>query len=412
MHKKPWQIVIALSLLVPFGIFAPLASTSAVDTSRQTFYDSGVPNSLISDSDFIAIDSMSVNDIQSFLTSQGSYLTQVSENGRSAAQIIYDAAHGSGEASGSLNGIEITTSTGTISPRSLLATLQKEQSLVTLTEADRASNPDSYTNRLNRAMGYGCPDSGGCNDKYKGFTNQVEWAAWQLRYNYEAAGQTQSWWNTYYPADSTQTCAKQYILNQLCSITNTQSNIGDGWLPPATATVTLTNRATAALYRYTPHTFNGNYNHWKFMMQWFGVGNTSASVSSVNDTVDVSTKTYGTTIKVSGSKASGDVVYYSGNQVAGSGSTSWEATLSPDVGTSSISIEYRNSSNQVIATKKVNVERRHFGDIDGDGTIELKDLSLLGESYGVGVTDYDWRDLNGDSVVDILDLSKLSEVWP
>ena len=33
--------------------------------------------------------------------------------------------------------------------------------------------------------------------------------------------------------------------------------------------VTLTNNATAALYRYTPHVFNGNYNFWKFFQAWF-----------------------------------------------------------------------------------------------------------------------------------------------
>lgn len=34
-------------------------------------------------------------------------------------------------------------------------------------------------------------------------------------------------------------------------------------------TVTLSNYATAALYRYTPHVFNGNYNFWKFYTLWF-----------------------------------------------------------------------------------------------------------------------------------------------
>jgi len=33
--------------------------------------------------------------------------------------------------------------------------------------------------------------------------------------------------------------------------------------------VWLTNNATAALYRYTPHVFNGNYNFWKFFQAWF-----------------------------------------------------------------------------------------------------------------------------------------------
>ena len=37
----------------------------------------------------------------------------------------------------------------------------------------------------------------------------------------------------------------------------------------ATQTVTLSNLATAALYRYTPHVYNGNYNFWNFFSAWF-----------------------------------------------------------------------------------------------------------------------------------------------
>ena len=38
---------------------------------------------------------------------------------------------------------------------------------------------------------------------------------------------------------------------------------------PATQAVTLTNFASAALYRYTPHVYNGNYNFSKFFNEWF-----------------------------------------------------------------------------------------------------------------------------------------------
>ncbi|HEV7449159.1 MAG TPA: hypothetical protein VGP13_01320, partial [Candidatus Paceibacterota bacterium] len=34
-------------------------------------------------------------------------------------------------------------------------------------------------------------------------------------------------------------------------------------------TVMLSNLATAALYRYTPHVFNGNYNFWRYFNAWF-----------------------------------------------------------------------------------------------------------------------------------------------
>ncbi|HOE74889.1 MAG TPA: hypothetical protein PLC05_01190 [bacterium] len=187
-------------------------------------------NNLISDSDFVNINAMSVDRVQNFLNSRGSCLAGFSENGRSAAQVIYDAAHGYGEASGSINGININTSTGTVNPGVILATLQKEQSLI--------SDPGRCTaNVLVKAMGYGCPDAGGCNPKYAGFTKQVEWASWQLRYNYERAQGT--------------------------GFSDYQVGQGFCWNDwNGTHCGTFDNRATAALYRYTPHVYNGNYNFW------------------------------------------------------------------------------------------------------------------------------------------------------
>ncbi len=193
-------------------------------------------NNLISDGVFINKDDMSTGDIQSFLEQRGSFLKDYSEGGRSAAQIIYDASHGYGEASGTWNGIVINTSTGTVNPKVLLVTLQKEQSLITM--SDR--NDDA----LRTAMGYGCPDSGGCDSKYTGFTNQVEWGAWQLRYNYERASGLGF---------------SDYQVGQTVTFSD--------WNGSHTAH--YDNRATASLYRYTPHVYNGNYNFANLYDQWF-----------------------------------------------------------------------------------------------------------------------------------------------
>lgn len=187
------------------------------------------PSSLISDGTFVSTSSMDTGAIQRFLQSNNSYLKDFSENGRSAAQIIYDAARGANEAAGSINGITINTSTGTVNPQVILVTLQKEQSLISRTTRD--------DNALRKAMGYGCPDSGGCNVRYAGFTKQVENAAWQLRYNFERA-QGRGF------AD--------YQVGQTFSF--------DDW--NGTHTGRFGNRATASLYRYTPHVYNGNYNFW------------------------------------------------------------------------------------------------------------------------------------------------------
>jgi len=187
------------------------------------------PSNLISDGTFVDINSMNTGSIQRFLESKNSYLKDFSENGRSAARIIYDASHGYGNASGSINGITINTSSGTVNPQTILVTLQKEQSLITKSTRD--------DNALRKAMGYACPDSGGCNPSYAGFTKQVENAAWQLRYNFERA-QGRGFGD--------------YQVGQAFSF--------DDW--NGTHTGIFGNRATASLYRYTPHVYNGNYNFW------------------------------------------------------------------------------------------------------------------------------------------------------
>jgi len=80
------------------------ASIIKVPTASATSFNS---SNLISDGEFVNIDDMSKDEIQRFLVAQGGFLQNYSENSRSAAQIIYDASHGYGDATGSINGITI-----------------------------------------------------------------------------------------------------------------------------------------------------------------------------------------------------------------------------------------------------------------------------------------------------------------
>ncbi len=382
-------IVMAVAL-TPVGL-TPKAL--AFDTSSGNYINGQYYNSLVGDGDFVDVGSMSAASIQSFLQSQGGYLAGAPSSvlgdragGRSAAQIIYDAAHGSGEASGTLNGISITTATGTVSPKALLVTLQKEQSLVTRT--------DFSQNALNKAMGYGCPDSGGCDAKYNGFTNQVEWAAWQLRYNYEAAGKDASWWSSHYSTHYYNGYSRSH-------------NWGNTYY-----VVTYKNRSTAALYRYTPHVGYGNYNFWRLMIDWFGVGTSSGggSTLAINDTETISQTTYRSKIKIAGTKATDSRAFFITTLIADTGSSSWSTEFDAPVGVSEYFVYYRDGNGTELAKKKITIDRRKTGDVNGDTKVDLLDVSSMSDTWGLTVKDDASINLNPDTdnVVDLLDLSLLA----
>lgn len=150
-----------------------------------------------------------------------------------------------------------------ISAKVILATLQKEQGLVTAT----APSAD----KLKIAMGYGCPDTAPCDALYFGFYNQVYGAASQLK---RYTDTNSSFWASkkvgttvnigYHPKSfaSPPTCGKQSVY--------------------------IGNKATHALYIYTPYVPNaaslgnlwgtgdgcssyGNRNFWRNYNQWFNL---------------------------------------------------------------------------------------------------------------------------------------------
>jgi hypothetical protein len=176
------------------------------------------PNYVISDKELTDYDSMHMGQIQSFLESKNSYLaTYVDPIIRiTAAQAIYDAAR-----------------LHQINPKYILVLLQKEQSLV---ENGVAITPG----RLDWATGYGICDSCKKTDakvqKYKGFTNQVDWGAGGTRYYFDNPNNFKFQTGSTYNIDGEQ--------------------------------VTIANDATRALYTYTPH-LHGNENFYNIWQRWF-----------------------------------------------------------------------------------------------------------------------------------------------
>jgi hypothetical protein len=165
-------------------------------------------------------------------------LRNYSEGGRSAAQIIYDTAQ-----------------RYAISPKVLLVLLQKEQGLVTDTW------PLNIQYRT--ATGYGCPDTAPCDSQYYGLSNQLDWSGKMFR---AIMDDSPTWYTPYELGNN----FIRYSPDSSCG----------------GSTVNIQNRATQALYNYTPYQPNqaalnagwgtapcgayGNRNFYLYFTSWFG----------------------------------------------------------------------------------------------------------------------------------------------
>lgn len=193
-----------------------------IKTSSQEYDSLFNPNFIISDYELEDYSSMNLYDIQAFLNKQTgqlkNYIIKDPSTGKliSAAEIIYEASQ-----------------KYKINPKYLIVLLQKEQSLIT--------DPNPTQKQFDWAMGFAICDSCAMNDpilqKYKGFYNQVFYAAQRNRFYIE---NSDIFW-----------------LFQI----GREYNI-DG------KKITPINQATVNLYNYTPH-YNGNYNFWKIWQKWF-----------------------------------------------------------------------------------------------------------------------------------------------
>lgn len=258
MNLKKILILFLFSLLIAQN---SQAQTSLIDSDFN-------PGRIIEDGEMLDTDSMSLSEIQAFLESKNSYLANYRTKNaygvvKSAAEIIYDAAKRNYDISYNSktkeyecdNGIILGTTLieseikqkcqqiTTVNPRFLLILLQKETSLI------EDSNPTQ--NHLDWATGYmifdgmlTCSPYDKC-WRYKGFGKQVNSAALQFLYYVKNPE------NRTYEAGKTYTFQNQY-----------------GTIFKEKMTVCIENNATAALYNYTPHVFNGNYNVFKILKRY------------------------------------------------------------------------------------------------------------------------------------------------
>ncbi len=185
------------------------------------------PNLIISDDDMFNVHSMSYDYFINFIKSKGVLaslkVTDIDGLEKTAADVIWRVAQ-----------------SYKINPKYLLVLLQKEQSLV--------HNPNPSERSLDWATGYAVCDSCSKDDpsiqEFKGFANQLEWAAKQHREKY---------------------------LMQLLTFGVTIAGRGVGKSMDINGQiVTPANNATAMLYTYTPH-IRGNYNLWQIWRRWFSL---------------------------------------------------------------------------------------------------------------------------------------------
>ncbi len=232
------------------SLFGSLIALIFLSGSSQAYSN----NRLIDNAIFDNVNSMSEQDIRNFINSRPSSclaqsgaifpepITYFQYGGNvDAARVIYNSARYSD-----------------VNPQVILATLQKEQSLITRTDCyERPSNIDSR----NKAMGMGCPDSGPCPaPAYAGFHQQVMKGTWQLGFNRQRAVGNIGWGgndNIKYYGYMTQGNFKR------CASCDTVYYDGYGTVDGQS--IFMETGATASLYTYTPHlgqSFPGIFEGW------------------------------------------------------------------------------------------------------------------------------------------------------
>jgi putative cell wall-binding protein len=256
---------LALAIAVVAGVASLTVGPWSAEPAQAVSGNDFNPGYIVSDQNFYDKNAMSVADIQAFLVAHepavcaGDCLKNHRETTPTvAANLRCTAYNGAANESAATIIYRIAQTCG-ISPKTLLVTLQKEQSLVT------ASAPTSGAYRA--AMGAGCPDTAACDSNYYGFFNQLRYGARLFKAYADV---------TSYPVGKPS--AIRYNPNAACGA----------------QTVTIQNQATHALYVYTPYVPNaaalanlgrtgdgcssyGNLNFWRFWNQWFGSPTTGSS---------------------------------------------------------------------------------------------------------------------------------------
>ena len=263
---------ILLGALLALGISGTLIVTSN-DRARAANALEFQAGRIIDDAVFTDWQSMNAGQIQEFLVAKNSVclkdfrsLSLVDKNGDGTIQDSTTEQYGP-ETMSAAELIAAASRTYRINPKVILVTLQKEQGLIT--------RQDCPAWRYNTALGYGCPDTAPCNEAAFGFTRQIDYGAYHFRGFFDDTLSSVPF--------GTGTYNIRYSPDVACG----------------SSSVNIQNRATAALYSYTPYQPNqgalaagygeapcgayGNRNFFLYYTDWFGRPAGSSLVRTAND---------------------------------------------------------------------------------------------------------------------------------
>ena len=273
-----------------------------------------------------------------------------------------------------------------INPQVLIVMLQKEQGLITHTW------PSAW--RYNIALGQGCPDTAPCDPNFIGFFHQIYGAARQMQIYMEG-----KWFQWYAPG------------NTWNILYNPSASCGS-------SPVYVANKATAALYYYTPYQPNaaalragyglgdscsayGNRNFYNYFTDWFGSTQgapatappvlSSANTSNYVVTVDsagvawgypFAKKTWGNRVQLA--EGLGDVsAFFGAGDLNGNGHRDFISVSK----TGTVSVLYGNGTTKLSAPTQLGGDWRGVtsvipaGDFDGDGVPDIFTTDAAGGLY-------------------------------
>ncbi|MFS2240927.1 hypothetical protein [Microbacterium sp. OR16] len=270
-HVAVFALLALIIGVLPSAVLAPPAEGAQASTVSATTPSNARPAAnlanfnpghIVSDAVFFNSQTMNATQIDTFLrskvsTCQSGYtcLKDYRQNTPNRPSDQYCAGYtGAPNESAATIISKVARSCG-INPQVFIVMLQKEQGLVTHTW------PSDW--RYSAALGQGCPDTAPCDPQFAGFFYQIYGAGRQMKIY------TEGRWFTYYAPGKTWNIL--YHPNSAC---------GRG-------PVSIKNRATSALYYYTPYQPNaaalragygegdgcsayGNRNFYNYFSDWFG----------------------------------------------------------------------------------------------------------------------------------------------